>query len=332
MCFFAHTLEELREPSNPLDPVPKEGSGKGSRLSLDSVASAPFNLAGVPANSRRSVELPVSPQPPAQASSVLNNVQLPGGIPDAISHLTGANGTKVSAHELAAMLQQLTVSVGSQNIPNNDRIVQLLLMLLREIATARNHIEGQGVDGTGMAPTGLPRMSIDNHGLTRGTGTDFGFASSGAQFGADGGSLFVSRGSIPEHKALKDQVGRVSVEGLMSQYSSGVQTRGPSMDAVGAAAAAEAISMGFHGAGRVSVDGSLLSGLPTTRPDGPPSGLAYAANFLNSSRVAPGVAINCNIADGDGTLRTSSDSMESDETDMRRQSTDANLADVFILH
>ena len=54
------------------------------------------------------------------------------------------------------------------------------------------------------------------------------------------------------------------------------------------------------------------------------------SNLFDAARVAPGVTFN--VINGDGTLRSSSDSMESDDTQMRRQSTDANLPDAFILH
>ena len=61
VCFFAHTLEELREPSNPLDAMAKVG-GRPSRVSLDNGLTAPFNVLSTAAHTRRSLDVPASPQ------------------------------------------------------------------------------------------------------------------------------------------------------------------------------------------------------------------------------------------------------------------------------
>jgi len=333
VCFFAHTLEELREPSNPLDAMAKVG-GRPSRVSLDNGLTAPFNVLSTAAHARRSLDVPGSPQLAAtrlQVSGADSTAQLPGGVPGALSLLSQATGTNVSVSDLTTMLQQLTLPVASQQIPQNERISQILLMLLGEIANAGQSADGKTMDGAaGIAGAPLPRASIDNHALARGPGLGVNLTgSSGLQWPAERTGLMSSQASIPEHNAVKGQLGQMALDTLVRPSNSGVHTRGPSIDAAGAVAVSEAIAMGFQGVGRVSVDGSLLAGV-RSRHAGKAAPGVLRSNLFDAARVAPGVTFN--VINGDGTLRSSSDSMESDDTQMRRQSTDANLPDAFILH
>lgn len=334
VCFFAHTLEELREPSNPLDPLAKVGA-KPPRLSMDNGLALHhhYHLHSA-AHARRSVDLPASPQLAGnhvQVAAPDGPTQLAGGVPGALNMLSQVTGTNVNVNDLTAMLHQLTLPVSSQQFPQNDRASQLLVMLLREIAIARQSIDGKGLEATGgMAQAPLQRASMDNHSLARGAGLGVNFTgNNGLQWSAEGSSLVARQTSIPEHNAVKSQLGQLSFDNLVHPFNTNVHSRGPSIDAVGAVAVSEAIAAGFQGAGRVSVDGSLLTGMHSARAEKFAPGVVRG-NFLDTARVAPGVVFN--VVNGDDSLRTSSDSMESDETQMRRQSTDANLPDAFILH
>jgi len=332
VCFFAHALDELREPSNPLEAVPSEGGPKAARLSLDSGTSSNLAAMGASTSARHSVDIPMSPQPSAEQVQVpgsLANMQHLPGMSAALNSLSQASGSNVSMHDLAGLLQQLTISMGSQQIPQNDRIVQLLLMLLGEIAHANGGQPAEGhssEDAAGIHRGAFPRVSMDNHGLQRSAGLSLGFASNGAM---QGPSDVASQG-IPEHAPLKEPLGRVSMDGVMNPYGPGMHARGPSIDALGAAAVSEALSMGLSGVRRVSVDSALLTGyhLPIRGTRVAP-GMAYS--FLEGGRVPPSVAFNRSVVDVN-MLRSSSDSNRSDDTQLRRQSTDANLPDAFILH
>ncbi|CAD7699629.1 unnamed protein product [Ostreobium quekettii] len=332
VCFFAHSLEELREPSNPLEAVPSEGGAKTARLSLDSGTSSNLAAMGASGSARRSVDIPKSPQPSPEQLQVSGGLasmhQIPG-VSAALNSISQASGSNASIHDLAGLLQQLTVSMGSQQIPQNERIVQLLLMLLGEIAHANGGqpAEGHGGEESVGAPRAtFPRVSIDNHGLQRSPGLNLGFASNGAMQGPSD----VANQGIPEHAPLKAPLGRVSMDGVMNPYGPGMHTRGPSIDALGAVAVSEALSMGLSGVRRVSVDSALLTGyhLPMQGTRVAP-GMPYS--FLDAGRMAPNVGFNRTVVDVN-MLRSSTDSSRSDETQMRRQSTDANLPDAFILH
>ncbi|CAD7702705.1 unnamed protein product [Ostreobium quekettii] len=338
VCFFAHALEELREPSNPLESIPKEAGAKAARLSLDSSASTTMAGMGASRNTRRSMEIPMSPQPPAehvQVSVPLAGVpQLPHNVPAALSSLSQATGSNMSMNDVAGLLQQLTVSMGSQQLPQNDRIVQLLIMLLGEIAHANG---GQPVDrhsmdsiASGTHRPAFPRVSIDNHGLPMSAGMNLGFASNGTvQLPGDAGHAMASQEMIPEHEPLKAPLGRVSVDTMMNPYGPGMHTRGPSIDALGAVAVSEAISMGLSGVRRVSVDSALLTGYRPVHGARAAPGMKYG--MFDASTMTPSMSYNGNMVDAE-VLRSSSDSSQSDETQMERPSADGPLPDAFILH
>lgn len=326
VCFFAHTLEELREPSNPLDTVPQGGQNSAAgaaaaadsaspeaRHSLDSLTRSTFNIVSAPAL-RHSIDVAMPQQHSApQMTSTMSAVQQL--FPAALQNLNQATGTGLNMSDLASALQQLTVSVGSNRSLQNERIVQLLLMLLGEVtnqASGRN--DGNAFSNAAAGLNGVPRFSVDNAGLAQSTGYVSQYdTSTGVQWPVESGGSLTPQ-SISEHTPLRPPTSRMSMDNYIP-YNVVGHHRGASIDPIGASAVSEAMSAGFCGMGRVSMDAALLTG-----------GRSNGGSVVNRTSSAVEHVLSENY-------RNSSDSMESDETlQTRRDSGEVPLPDAFILH
>lgn len=182
MCFFAHALEELREPSNPLDTLPEGGIGSGTapRMSMDGLANANAINGLLAATAAMN-------QPQRQSIDVASLAQMQPNVGPAAA-------AQINVNNLISELHALNVQ--DQVRQNQQLANQLIVGLLGELAAnqkgqpqhqqqnyplapATNFQQdlmqqttlgfGNGVSAASMAPSPLnggqtlPRWSVDGH-------------------------------------------------------------------------------------------------------------------------------------------------------------------------
>lgn len=114
VCFFAHKLEELREPSNPIDSLPEGGIGSGTAplMSLDGLATSGA-FSGLVHPQRQSVDVA------------------------SLQHLNSlGTANSLNLNDLVSNMQGVNVQNQAQQ---NQQLTQLLINLLAEIDLNGQH-------------------------------------------------------------------------------------------------------------------------------------------------------------------------------------------------
>lgn len=142
VCFFAHALEELRDPSNPIDSLPEGGIGSGTAplMSYDGLGT-PGPYSGIVPQQRQSIDI-------AQLSHMNN---LP------------ASPSLQSISDLMTRLQGINLP---QNAAQQNQQLNLLMNLLAEIDLngTRQQIQANNfASGLSAPASGIHRWSVDGH-------------------------------------------------------------------------------------------------------------------------------------------------------------------------
>eukprot|EP00210_Caulerpa_lentillifera_P007261 g6947.t1 len=129
VCFFAHALEELREPSNPIDTLPEGGIGSGiaPRMSLDGLVNANA------INGLLTATATAANQPQRQSIDVASLSQLRTNLDPAAS--------QINVNNLLSELQALNVQ--DQVRQNQQLATQLVVGLLGELAAQKEQSQHQ---------------------------------------------------------------------------------------------------------------------------------------------------------------------------------------------
>ena len=219
VCFFAHALEELREPCNPVDNIPEGGIGSGTAplMSLDGLgASGAF--AGMLPPQRQSIDVGSLHQMGMGTSSPLN------------------------LHELVAGMHGLGIQHPAQQ--QNQQLTNLLINLLAEIdlngqrqALLKSHQQQQQQFHSDPAffsnPLGgLPRWSTD--------------------------SAMLSTAQFPPYPGNNFQAPSM-VSGVMPSLSRAQDTMFNNRSASMESSIHDAMTQGMQSHGRVSIDNSALT-------------------------------------------------------------------------
>ena len=233
MCFFAHALEELREPSNPIDSLPEGGIGSGTAplMSFDGLGASGAYSGFMPSQ-RQSVDVAT------------------------VQHLgLGAASSPLNYSELLSGMQNLNVQNATPPpaLPQNSQLTQLLLNLLAEmdptgqqqqqqLAKAHQQLQQQNAACQSALNGGLiPRWSLD------------GDMVSPAQL-----SALAPNFQLPAQSLVPGMIGNnTSQPAVESMY-----TRGTSLESN----IRNAMSEGIASHGRVSIDNSALTRAPPPHP------------------------------------------------------------------
>lgn len=264
VCFFAHTVDELRDPTTGLDHLtdPKQIPPTiGSVQGLDGSIEFPSVQNGNTTNADGwgTTDFPMKYQQLLSQESLLATLQLQS---------QREHQQSVSLADVSAVLQQLSLMKNQSALhpsANNDRVVQLLLLLLKELATGQQsppQTEGlqsfdacpamtcgqrPSLDSAFLRSTAQPhtthRLSMDtiNYGVLNGLGR-----ARPIQDNIPRGSTGVSIASHP----ISD--GRISLDGssipdfILHDTQSNVTSLGSSVSE----------TLGMAHPGRVSVDSS----------------------------------------------------------------------------
>lgn len=258
MCFFAHALEELREPSNPLDTLPEGGIGSGTapRMSMDGLANANA-LNGLLAQAAMN-------QPQRQSIDVASLAQMQSNVDPAAAQM--------NVNNLISELHALNVQ--DQVRQNQQLANQLIVGLLGELAASQkgqpqhqqNHplaaatkfqedlIQqtnlgfGNGVSAVSMAPSllnggqTLPRWSVDGHLIAT--------------------PARMPTNQLPIQTTLQFPHPTLTGNTMMPMYTNQEATamRTPSFDS----SIRDTVTQGMTSMGRVSIDNSYLGTTPVS--------------------------------------------------------------------